>query len=147
MFKYCVWYVLRDNHILHQQIKRYAQVFDTEPFLAHITLRHSLDKNEAIDMYRRVSKGSGVFTPIGKPIVSSILIDNTYFYSIEQPLSINGKDPIGIHISLAYRMGSGFHPVELAIVGNIKQIQRGDLEVRVADCSSRHPKEWKILSI
>jgi hypothetical protein len=141
MFKYCVWYVLKDKHIIHQQIKRYSQVFNTEPFTAHITIRHSLGKEEALELYKsHVSKNES-FSPIGRPVITCYIKNNKQFYSIEQPLTN------GLHISLAYRLNGGFHPVELAIVGKINTIKINEVRVCIADCSSYRPKEWEILSI
>ena len=141
MFKYCVWYVLKDKHIIHQQIRRYSQAFNTEQFTAHITVRHSLEKEEAIELYRNHMSKKESFSPVGSPVITCCTKNDKYFYSIEQPLT-NGS-----HISLAYRVNSGFHPMELAIVGKISTIAIDDIQLCVVDCSSEHPKEWEILSI
>lgn len=141
MFKYCLWYVLKDKHIIHQQIRRYSQAFNTEHFTAHITLHHSLSKDEAIELYRSHALKKESFSPVGSPIIRNCIKNNKYFYSIEQPLTN------GLHISLAYRLNSGFHPMELAIVGKIDTIEIDDIHLCVVDCSSEHPKEWEILSI
>lgn len=140
MFKFCVWYVLKDNHIIHQLINRYAQIFNTEPFPAHITIQHSMEKEEAVKLYMS-HKERPRFEPLGSPYVTRCVKNNRAFYAIEQQL-----DPDG-HVSLAYRMDRGFHPLELAIIGRINQIEAKDVEVCIADCSSEHPKEWNILSI
>ena len=141
MFKYCLWYVLKDKHIIHQQIRRYSQAFNTEHFTAHITIYHSLSKDEAIELYRSHALKKESVSPVGSPIIRNCIKNNKYFCSIEQPLTN------GLHISLAYRLNSGFHPMELAIVGKIDTIEIDDIQLCVVDCSSEHPKEWEILSI
>lgn len=142
MFKYCVWYVLKETHIIHKQIKRYAQIFNTEPFLAHITINHSLEKEEAIKIYLKHKHKRKEFIVVGTPHMTRCVKNNRAFYAIEQPLNSDG-----VHISLVYRMDNGFHPLEMAIVSQINNIGMDDVEVCLVDCSSEHPKEWKILSI
>ena len=142
MFKYCVWYVLKETHIIHQQIKRYAQIFNTEPFLAHITIEHSLDKEEAIQVYLKHKDRREEFSVVGTQHMTRCVKNNRAFYAIEQPLNSDGT-----HISLAYRIDHGFHPLEMAIVSKINNIGMDDVEVCIVDCSSEHPKEWKILKI
>ena len=146
MFKYCVWYVLKEHHILHRHIKRYSQVFNTQAFPAHITIQHSLEREEAIDVCNRYNELS-FFSPTKKPITSAIFVNGKYFHAIEQPVNVNGSLTDGIHISLAYRFENSFNPMELAIILPVDIIHINDIDVRVVDCSSEHPKEWKLLSI
>ena len=134
MFKYCVWYVLKETHIIHKQIKRYAQIFNT--------INHSLEKEEAIKIYLKHKHKRKEFIVVGTPHMTRCVKNNRAFYAIEQPLNSDG-----VHISLAYRIDQGFHPLEIAIVSQINNIGMDDVEVCIVDCSSEHPKEWKILSI
>jgi hypothetical protein len=100
-----------------------------------------LEKEEAIELYKNHVSKKESFSPVGPPVITSCTKNDKYFYSIEQPLTN------GLHISLAYRVNGGFHPMELAIICKISTIAIDDIQLCVVDCSSEHPKEWEILSI
>lgn len=134
MFKYCVWFKLKDNHIINRQIKQYAKVFNTHSFPAHITLRHSMVYEEAMS-YKYMIPPS--YEPIGAPVMTCTEIDNKRFYAIEQPLTMNA------HVSLAYRFAP-FTPAELSVVSRITRIFGQDLEICVADCSKSIDK-WSVV--
>jgi len=142
MFKYCVWYCLKPNHIIHQHIRRYAQAFNTCSFPAHITVKHSLSLEEAKDLHHSM-KGIPVPSfPGPSSLVSTVTkIDSIKFYAIECKIREDGA-----HISLAYRCAEGFSPVEVSVVSPVS-IGPDDIYLCIADCSSRYPNEWKILSI
>lgn len=99
MFKYCVWYVLKESHPIQQSVMKYADLFHSAQFRAHITIGHSMDEEEAymiLKRYRNFEKPC--FTPIKKPFASSVNILNhnrsgeCVFNAIEQPLAVNGVE-------------------------------------------------------
>ena len=51
MFKICVWYTLKKEHILHKTVSRFSETFNTDAFPAHITVQHSLNHQEAHDIW------------------------------------------------------------------------------------------------
>ena len=132
MFKYCIWYKLKEGHILHRCIQQYAKTFNTVPFPAHITVRHSLRYDEI----GPVSPPSS-YEPIGTPVVTCTVMDGRTFYAIEQPLTQ------GAHISFAYRF-TPFSAAEVSVISPITRIFRTNLETCVADCSNRI-EEWTVL--
>lgn len=149
MFKYCVWYSLKPQHIIHKQISLYAKAFKTASFPAHITIRHTLEYEEADRVFRHFKEMDNIysFSPTGKPKMSYAKIDDKDFYAIEQAVSINDIGVNGLHLSLAYRIGKEFSPAELAIVSEIPRIKKEDIDIALADCSSEDPQQWNILSI
>lgn len=149
MFKHCVWYSLNKNHIINKQIALYAKTFKTSSFLAHITIRHSLDPEEGHRVYDHFKNMDNIysFSPYDKPKMSHMRIDDKDFYAIEQPVRINDIGVKGLHLSLAYRIGKEFSPTEIAIVSKIPVIEKEDIQIALADCSSDDPEQWKIISI
>ena len=149
MFKYCVWYSLKPQHIIHKQIFLYAKAFKTSPFPAHITIRDTLEYEEADRVFRHFKEMDNTysFSPYGKPKMTCAKIDNKDFYAIEQSVRINDVGVKGLHLSLAYRIGKEFSPAELAIVSEIPSIKKEDIYIVLADCSSDDPQQWNILSI
>lgn len=141
MFGICVWYVLKRKHILHKTINRYSESFNTEPFLAHITIQHSLDRQEARKNWDTHKKYT--FFPCGNIVQTATHIGDEVFYALEQPLKVLETNE-DFHVSLAYRMNKKFQPFEIAIVSNIEAILEEDIEICVADCSG-DIKDWKIL--
>tara|TARA_B100000214_G_C23932168_1_gene611321 strand:- start:1016 stop:1465 length:450 start_codon:yes stop_codon:yes gene_type:complete len=149
MFKYCVWYSLKPQHIIHKQISLYAKAFGTASFPAHITIRHTLEYEEAERVFKHFKMMNNLysFSPSGKPKMTYAKIDDNDFYSIEQPVCINDVGVKDLHLSLAYRIGKEFSPAELAIVSEIPSIKKEDIYISLADCSSDDPQQWNILSI
>lgn len=141
MFGICVWYVLKKNHILHKTINRYSESFNTYPFLAHITIKHSLDRQEAQHIWATHKKYT--FFPCGDIVQTSTQLDEGVFYALEQPLKVLETNE-DFHVSLAYRMDKKFQPFEIAIVSDIEAILEEDIDICVADCSG-DIKDWKIL--
>jgi hypothetical protein len=142
MFKICVWYTLKKEHILHKTVSRFSETFNTDAFPAHITIQHSLDHQEAHDIW--VNKPEVYnFYPYGELVQTATRFGPDTFYAIEQPLKVLDTEE-NYHISLAYRMNKKFQAFELAVIGLIDPILKEDLEVCVADCS-KSIKEWKIL--
>ena len=142
MFGICVWYVLKKEHILHKTIHRYSEVFNSHPFRAHITIKHSLDTIEAHNIWSN-HKETYTFFPCGDIVQTSTQLGDDIFYAIEQPLKVLDNDEI-YHISLAYRINQKFQPFELSLIAPVAPILKEDIEVCVADCSGKI-KDWKIL--
>ena len=96
MFKYCLWYLLRESHPINELIKRNAAMLNTKVFPAHITIEHSIgNRDEAKQKLDFCKKGPiPVFGYGGTPYASTFKIRNEYatmthqFYAIEQPLWI-----------------------------------------------------------
>lgn len=134
MFKYCIWFKLKDHHILHRHIQRYAKTFNTTPFPAHITVKHGMTYEEALS-YPFMFPPS--YEPIGAPVVTCTEVEGRSFYAIEQPLTM------GAHISLAYRFAP-FTPAELSVISPIVRISSTDLNICLADCSKAIEK-WSVV--
>ena len=43
MFKYCVWYLLNDSHLINSRIINNSKQLKL-PFSGHITIKHSLNE-------------------------------------------------------------------------------------------------------
>ena len=56
MFRYCVWYLLHDNHIINGRIINNSKQLNTSIFPGHITIKHSLNRNQAEDIFDEYSK-------------------------------------------------------------------------------------------
>lgn len=154
MFKYCVWYTLNESHPIQQTIYKYAKLFNSVPFRAHITIKSSMEKDEAYETMLRYQKNEKVsFQPIKKPFASKVIKYNHYrsgecvFNAIEQPLAVNGVEVEKVHISLAYRIGEPFTPMEVAHVIKVPNINDDDLQVCMVKCFDENPSRWEILKL
>ena len=154
MFRYCVWYVLKESHPIQQSVMKYADLFHSARFRAHITIGHSMDEEAAymvLKRYRNFAKPC--FTPIKKPFASSVNILNhnrsgeCVFNAIEQPLAVNGVEVEDVHISMAYRVGEPFTPMEVAHVNKVSNINDRDIEVCMAKCFDENPEKWEMLEL
>ena len=144
MFKYCVWYVVKDTHPISRQMLKYSSLFKTPRFPPHVTVKSKLTKSEAISTYNRyLSVDKPFFSPSSTPQISHERFSGRVdFYAIEQPLSTNGVYVEGIHISLAYRINNTFTPMELAHCEIIPRIYETDMSLCVMNCESEDPNEW-----
>jgi hypothetical protein len=142
MFKICVWYILKREHILHKTIARYSETFSCSAFPGHITIEQGLTHQEAHDMWTGDLETYN-FYPYGDPVQTATKFGSDTFYAIEQPLKVLGQNSV-YHISLAYRVNEEFQLFEMAVIGSIDPIVKGDLELCVADCHGE-VKYWKIL--
>ena len=146
MFKYCVWYMF--NNKFNTIIKRNAQVFGTEIYPAHLTIKSGICLDEArliANQYKLIKPNFKVYGPPVQThtrVVQGLhLLD---FYAIEQPLKINGFET-KIHISLAYS-GVPFSEMDVAIANMDipSYIDPEDLTVQIADCRL-NPNKWNII--
>ena len=155
MFKYCLWYLLRESHPVNDSIKRNAAMLNTKVFPAHITIEHSIgNREEAKRKLECCRKGSTpTFGYGGTPYASTFRIRNEYatmthqFHAIEQPLWINGSSIDGIHVSLAYRVnGEPFSNMDVGrcISQYTHRIEKDDIEPVVYSCHSDDPSEWTL---
>ena len=150
MFKYCVWYLLNHNHIINNRILQNSKILKTLPFPGHITINHSLNRNEAEDIFDKYSKiEKPFFLRFGKLSYSSTKIDNITFHSIQQPLKVCGLHIPDAHISMAYRInGVPFTPNDLEKINTSTfNIIHSDFVLCLAHCFSENPNEWSILKI
>jgi hypothetical protein len=156
MFKYCLWYLLKESHPVNDLIKRNAAMLNTKVFPAHITIEHSIgNRDEAKEKLEFCKKGPiPVFGYGGTPYASTFHIRNEYasmthqFYAIEQPLWINGASIRGIHISLAYRVnGKAFSNIDVGrcISQYSHRIEKDDLKPVIYSCHSENPSDWKLI--
>ena len=105
MFKYCVWYLLNDTHIINNIILHNSKILKTIPFPGHITIKHTLDRKQAEDVFDEYSKKEKpFFLRFGQLKSCSTKIGNTTFHSIEQPLKVCGMYIPNPHVSMAYRI-------------------------------------------
>ena len=142
MFKICIWYILKKEHILHKTISRYSETFNTDAFPAHITVQHGLNHQEAHDIWNNESVVYNYY-PYGDHVQTATKYGSDTFYAIEQPLKVLCQKNV-YHISLAYRMNKKFQAFEMAVIGSIDPIVKEDLEICVADCHGE-VENWKIL--
>lgn len=147
MFKHCVWYVLKKKHPINKYILEYAKVFGTPIFPAHITIQHSLNILEAKELYEKYKDAKiPEFTPCGIPAMNTTYLDDKFFFSIEQPLQINGVRVQNIHLSLAYKFNLPFTAMEIGYVNieKMNTIKPDDLSICIVDCSSSDVSDWSI---
>ena len=145
MFKYCVWYTVKETHPVHKMMSKYSSLFKTPRFPPHITIQSKLSKSEAISTYNRyLSVDKPIFTSHGHPTITYERFPGPlYFYAIEQPLNTNGAYVEGIHLSLAYRINKNFTPMELAHTEFVPRIYNTDLSICIMNCESENPEEWE----
>jgi hypothetical protein len=152
MFKYCVWYLVKETHPIRSAMTSYASLLNTPLCPPHITIQSGLSKKEAVEVYERFKEHEKpFFSPSGWAAVtetkfsSSVRSKDLTFYAIEQPLNTNGVFVEGIHISLAYSINRPFTPMEVAMSPYIQRLYPTDIDVVVADCSDENPEKWRIL--
>jgi hypothetical protein len=158
MFKYCVWYLLKDSHPINRLIKHNAEMLGTRVFPAHITIEHSIHyREEAKTKLEQYRKGTTpVFGFSGTPYASTVNIRTEYntaikeyaFHAIEQPLWINDTCIPGIHVSLAYKVnGKPFSNMEVGccIPQVHYRIEKSDIKPVVYSCHSQNPDEWTLI--
>lgn len=148
MFKYCVWYLLNDTHLINKRIVSNSKQLKTPIFLGHITIKHSLNRNQAENIFDEYStKEKPFFLRFGQPIYNSTRIGNNMFHSIEQPLKVCGEEIPEAHVSLAYRInGNAFSKDELEKINTSTfNIIHSDFTLCLAHCFSENPSEWKIV--
>lgn len=156
MFKYCLWYLLKNDHPINRLIQHNALRFGTTVFPAHVTIEHSIQtKEEAetkMNRYKEAVMPSFGFS--GAPFASTTSIRNFYnseeaiFHAIEQPLWINGTPIEGVHISLAYKVGGKpFSPVDVgcSISHFTYRINNDEIKPVVFSCHSENPEQWKLI--
>ena len=148
MFRYCVWYLLHDNHIINGRIINNSKQLNTSIFPGHITIKHSLNRNQAEDIFDEYSKKEKpFFLRHGQPIYSSTRIGNNMFHAIEQPLKVCGGELLEAHVSLAYRInGNAFTKDDVEKINTTTfNIIHSDFTLCLAHCFSENPSEWTVL--
>ena len=148
MFRYCVWYLLNDSHIINGIIMNNSKQLKTPIFPGHITIKHSLNKNQAEDIFDEYSKKEKpFFLRFGQPIYSSTRIGNNIFHAVEQPLKVCGMYIPNAHVSMAYRINK--EPFTTDEVDKINtstfNIIYSDFTLCIADCFSENPSEWTVI--
>ena len=148
MFKYCVWYLLNDTHIINNKIAHNSKILKTSSFPGHITIKHTLDRKQAENIFDEYSKKEKpFFLRFGQLKSSSTKIGNTTFQSIEQPLKVCGMYIPNPHVSMAYRINK--EPFTTDEVEKINtstfNILYSDFTVCLAKCFSEDLSEWKII--
>ena len=148
MFKYCVWYLLNDTHIINNKIVHNSKILKTSSFPGHITIKHTLDRKQAEDIFDEYSKKEKpFFLRFGQLKSSSIKIGNNTFHSIEQPIKVCGMYIPNPHISMAYRINK--EPFTTDEVEKINtstfNIIYSDFTLCLAHCFSENPSEWTVL--
>ena len=143
MFRYSVWYKVKDLHPINQAMQSYASLLDTPRFPAHVTIASQLSKEKALDVYRRYTHASKpMLSASGNPVQTMQAFDRKEFHAVEQRLNMNGVVVDGIHLSLAYRLNQTFTPMEMAHAPALPRIYPEDIEVCVANCHAEDPGNW-----
>lgn len=148
MFRYCVWYKIRNNHPINTLLRKNASLLNTATFPAHVTIQHSLErKEEAVNMAKRFHQHElPQLDLFSQPILTHVTIDNTNFFSLEQLLLVNNKKIEGIHVSLAYS-NRKLTPMEIAccMPESSFNFVPEDLEVVVYHCKDKNPSKWHLV--
>lgn len=148
MFRYCVWYLLREKHPINTLIKTNATLLNTVVFPGHITIKHSIEKKQdAVEMAKRFHQHKMPQLDLfSQPFLSHVSIDNTDFFAIEQMLLVNKNKVDGVHVSLAYsdRDLTSMEIVSCAPDHGFKFLPE-DLNVVVYDCHSKDPSQWSLV--
>ena len=151
MFRYSLVYGVRDLHPLCNVVNSYASKLNTVSFSPHVTIRHSLTFKTAISLHRlfdcrydlpkidfvnEVSTSCSIlFNANGKRVM---------FYSLEQPVLINGTRVPGMHVSLAYKVGAPFTLSERNLIGPWHGVLLpDDLFLTVYSCHAKSPRFWR----
>ncbi len=148
MFRYCVWYLLKDSHIINGIIMNNSKQLKTPIFPGHITIKHSLNKNQAEDIFDKYSKKEKpFFLRFGQPIYSSTRIGNNMFHAVEQPLKVCGMYIPNAHVSMAYRINKETFTTDEVDKINTStfNIIYSDFTLCIADCFSENPSEWTVI--
>lgn len=144
MYQYCLWYKISSQHNLNNSIKSYSNDLQTPVFPAHITINKNLSLKDAetlFDTYKTYKKPT--FISYGLPTTEKTIIDNVYFFSIEQTFSIDDVKIPHLHASLAYRINVPFLATEVKPYEHFI-IRPSDITLCIANCSSRNIHEWSI---
>ena len=146
MFKYCLWYKLKPNHIINHIIQNYSRTLNTPTFPGHITIMKSLSLSKAEEMFETYKyHKKPTFVSYGPYTMDKTIVDDKYFFSVEQSFSIDSVRLPHIHASLAYRIDVPFLATEITHTP-IKDviITPEDITLCIADCSSEDIAEWTI---
>lgn len=140
MFEHCIWYELHKKHPIHLIIRRCARLFGTRPFPGHMTVHRNKSKRQAAHLWMiHVKDYKRWFFKMGEVYQTH----ENNFYAIQQDFSDFQNT---YHISLAYRYGKPFTPLEClqaAMMLNVDEIKENDTFVSHHFCNSTNPDEWK----
>lgn len=138
MFGYCVWLQLCSSHNINNIIKDFYTFFNTEKYLAHVTLDYNINKfikdNYIIDDL--IKDGEIYFR------------ENNDFFSAQQDYFFKSNPIKLFHISLAYKVNKPFTEKEKKILQSLKldkEIKKKDLQINIWNCDSKHTKNWKLV--
>lgn len=148
MFRYCVWYLLKNSHIINGILMNNSKQLKTPIFPGHITIKHSLNKNQAEDIFDKYSKKEKpFFLRFGQPIYSSTRIGKNMFHAIEQPLKVCRGELPEAHVSMAYRTnGNAFTKDDINKINTSTfNIIYNNFTLCIADCFSENPSEWTVI--
>jgi hypothetical protein len=153
MFRYAVWFRLKDaNHDFFTLTKQYAaQNSNFLRFQPHITIRHTLEYEEGLDVTKRFKEKYQLprITPVASVNVSKTPLVNAngktvLFHAIEQPVLVNDERVRGLHISLAYKL---YRPFTVAEFNSVKpyggRFEVNDFEVALFSCHAKNSHHWR----
>ena len=155
MFRFSLVYAVQNaNHPLRQCIQKYASELNLNDFIPHVTVSHSLSFERATDLFNIFTEKYDVpeFRPLPSVKVTSTPLTTTngkkiFFYAVEQSVLTNEQQVLGMHVSLAYKIGEPFTHVELETIQPYDGvIQAEDLTLCVHSCHSKSPSLWKRVS-
>jgi len=153
MFKYCLWLLIDDTHVIEKN-KKIARLLNTSSFIPHVTIHHSL---ETPISYHHLKRPREILI-VGEPYCSMApIIDNNdinhIFYSIEQRVFFPEAPKVKAHISLAYRVDE--EPFEIQDLFQITarsldlkntRVKKRKLKIRLANCFDTNPTKWYIIN-
>tara|TARA_Y100001980_G_C14543648_1_gene322462 strand:- start:76 stop:504 length:429 start_codon:yes stop_codon:yes gene_type:complete len=138
MFGYCVWLQVSSTHNLNNIIKQFYTFFNTEKYIAHVTLDYNINKfikdNYKVDDL--IKDGEIYFT------------ENNNFFSVQQDFFFKNNPSKLFHISLAYKVDKPFTEIEKKYLKSLKideEIKKKDLKINLWKCDSKYTKNWKLV--
>ena len=140
MFGYCVWLQLCSTHNLNNIIKDFHTFFNTEKYLAHVTVDYNINKfskdNYIVDDL--IKDGEIYFT------------ENNNFFSAQQDFFFKSNPIKLLHISLAYKVNKPFTEGEKLYLKSLKideEIKKKDLQINLWNCDSKYTQNWKLVEV
>ena len=157
MFKYCIWYELKQNNTLNRIIIEIATLFKINMFRGHLTLDSFLTEQKSHELYQFY-----INKPLKLPtfyIVGNIYQTNTNnFFALQQNYLLLGdknhpylKENAILHTSIAYKYDIPFTDEEIKIAQQIidknrvalQIIYSSDINLSLYFCNAKYPSFWK----
>ena len=137
-FKYCIWYILENNHTWYDI---------TKDFTPHMTIKSKLDYNDVINEFKKIYCEDKIKIKLIGDIKQDI-DDKNKFYALIYNIEINDNIkkpnwwPKNAHISFAYRYDRKFNKSEIDKIKEKINIKEGILDKIILKKCSDHYSKW-----